>query len=198
GGRSAYALARPPGHHAYAARAGGHCYVNNAALAAERLRARSANRVAILDIDSHHGNGTQGIFWRRGDVLFVSVHGDPGRYYPWFTGHAGERGEGDGAGRNLNFPLALGTGDPGWLEAVTQGVNAARDFGADALVVSLGFDASEDEPLNALSVTADGFARAGEIIGALHLPTAIVQEGGYNVDVIGDLLERFLEGFGAG
>jgi len=195
-GSGAYALARPPGHHAYAARAGGHCYVNNAALAAERLRARGAARVAILDIDSHHGNGTQGIFWRRGDVLFVSVHGDPNRYYPWFTGHAGERGEGAGAGCNLNLPLALGTGDPGWLEAATQGVNAVRDFGADALVVSLGFDASKDEPLNALSVTADGFARAGETIGALRLPTAIVQEGGYNVDVLGDLLVRFLEGLG--
>ena len=194
-GRGAYALARPPGHHAYAARAGGHCYVNNAALAAERLRARGAGRVAILDIDSHHGNGTQGIFWDRSDVLFVSVHGDPDGYYPWFTGRAHERGEGAGAGCNLNLPLVLGTGDPGWLEAVTQGINAVRDFAADALVVSLGFDASKDEPLNALSVTADGFARAGEAIGALRTPTAIVQEGGYNVDVLGSLLERFLGGF---
>ncbi len=197
-GRSAYALARPPGHHAYPARAGGHCYVNNASLAAERLRASGAARVAILDIDSHHGNGTQGIFWERGDVLFVSVHGDPDGYYPWFTGRAGERGKDAGAGCNLNLPLALGTGDPGWLEAVTQGVNAARDFGAEALVVSLGFDASKDEPLSALSVTADGFSRAGEAIGAVRLPTAIVQEGGYNVDVLGRLLERFIGGFGAG
>lgn len=197
-GRSAYALARPPGHHAYPARAGGHCYVNNAALAAERLRTRGAGRVAILDIDSHHGNGTQGIFWERGDVLFVSVHGDPDGYYPWFTGRAGERGEGAGAGLNLNLPLALGTGDAGWLEAVTQGVNAARDFGAEALVVSLGFDASKDEPLNALSVSADGFSRAGEAIGGLRLPTTIVQEGGYNVEVLGGLLERFLGGFGGG
>jgi acetoin utilization deacetylase AcuC-like enzyme len=196
-GRSAYALARPPGHHAYPARAGGHCYVNNAALAAERLRTRGAGRVAILDIDSHHGNGTQGIFWERGDVLFVSVHGDPDGYYPWFTGRAGERGEGAGAGLNLNLPLALGTGDAGWLEAVTQGVNAARNFGAEALVVSLGFDASKDEPLNALSVSADGFSRAGEAIGGLRLPTTIVQEGGYNVDVLGGLLERFLGGFSA-
>lgn len=195
-GHNAYALARPPGHHAYPARAGGHCYLNNAAIAAERLLAKGAERVAILDIDSHHGNGTQGVFWNRSDVLFVSVHGDPNRYYPWYTGHASERGGGDGAGCNVNLPLAIGTGDDGWLDAIATGVGNAKAFGADALVISLGFDASIDEPLNALSVTADGFARAGTAIGALGLPTAIVQEGGYNVDVIGGLLTRFLDGFG--
>jgi acetoin utilization deacetylase AcuC-like enzyme len=193
-GGTAYALARPPGHHAFRAKAGGHCYLNNAAIAAERLRAKGAERVAILDIDSHHGNGTQGIFWNRSDVLFVSVHGDPNHYYPWFTGHAAERGGGDGAGCNLNLPLPIGTGDAGWVEAVETGVADARAFGAEALVVSLGFDASVDEPLNALAVTADGFARAGAAIGALRLPTVIVQEGGYNVDVIGGLLTRFLTG----
>jgi acetoin utilization deacetylase AcuC-like enzyme len=170
--------------------------LNNAAIAAERLRAKGADRVAILDIDSHHGNGTQSIFWNRPDVLFVSVHGDPNRYYPWYTGHASERGGGDGAGFNLNLPLAIGTGDDGWLDAVAAGVASARAFGAEALVVSLGFDASADEPLNALSVTAGGFSRAGSAIGAMDLPTAIVQEGGYNVDVIGGLLNRFLTGFG--
>jgi acetoin utilization deacetylase AcuC-like enzyme len=196
-GRSAYALARPPGHHTYAARAGGHCYLNNAALAAERLLAKGAKRVAVLDIDSHHGNGTQGIFYDRADVLFVSVHGDPNRYYPWYTGHAAERGSGAGEGFNLNFPLALGTGDEGWLAATASGMSEIQRFGAEALVVSLGFDASKDEPLNALSVTSDGFARAGAAIGAARLPAAIVQEGGYNVDVLGPLLTRFLEGFGA-
>lgn len=195
-GESAYALARPPGHHAYRARAGGHCYLNNAAIAAQRLRALGAERVAVLDIDSHHGNGTQGIFWERGDVLFASVHGDPGGYYPWFTGHAGERGAGAGEGTNLNLPLALGTGDAGWLTALEAGLAVVRGFGADALVVSLGFDASRDEPLNALSVTEDGFARAGALIGGARLPTAIVQEGGYNVDLLGTLLTRFLTGFG--
>ena len=193
-GRSAYALARPPGHHAYRARAGGHCYLNNAALAAERLRQHSAQRVAVLDIDSHHGNGTQGIFWERDDVMFVSVHADPNNYYPWFVGHAEERGAGRGAGCNLNLPLPIGTGDAGWLAAVASGIEAIRQFRADALVVSLGFDASVDEPLNALGVTADGFARAGEAIGGLGLPVAVVQEGGYNVDVIGSLLTRFLSG----
>lgn len=195
-GRSAYALARPPGHHTFRARAGGHCYVNNAALAAERLRARGASRVAVLDIDSHHGNGTQSIFWDRTDVLFVSLHGDPNRYYPWFTGHAAERGGGTAEGFNLNFPLAIGSGDTVWLAALADGLDAIRAFRPDALIVSLGFDASEHEPLNALSVTEDGFARAGERIGELRLPTAIIQEGGYNVSLLGALLKRFLDGFG--
>ncbi len=194
-GRTAYALCRPPGHHAYAARAGGHCYVNNAALAVEALRDAGAARVATLDIDSHHGNGTQGIFWDRGDVLTVSVHGDPSRYYPWYVGHAGERGAGAGEGRNINLPLAIGSGDRGWLDAVAHGGRAVRDFGADALVVSLGFDASEHEPLNALNVTADGFARAGALIAGLGLPSAIIQEGGYNIDLLGSLLQRFLTGW---
>jgi acetoin utilization deacetylase AcuC-like enzyme len=195
-GRGAYALCRPPGHHAYAARAGGHCYLNNAALAAEALRRGGAARVAVIDVDSHHGNGTQGLFWERGDVLTVSVHGDPNRYYPFFTGHPEERGAGAGEGRNLNLPLPFGTGDADWLAAVARGVAAAREFGAEALVVSLGFDASEHEPLNALSVTEEGFARAGALLAGLRLPAAIVQEGGYNVGVIGTLLERFLTGWG--
>jgi acetoin utilization deacetylase AcuC-like enzyme len=191
-GRHAYALARPPGHHAYAARAGGHCYLNNAAIAVERLLAKGAKRVAILDIDSHHGNGSQGIFWSRDDVLFVSVHGDPNRYYPWFVGHANERGAGAGLGCNLNFPLAFGSDDATWLAAIADGLAALDRFGAEALVVSLGFDASKDEPLASLMVSEDGFARAGTAIGATRLPCAVVQEGGYNTDVIGGLLMRFL------
>ena len=163
-GRHAYALARPPGHHAYAARAGGHCYLNNAAVAAERLRSRGAGRVAVLDIDSHHGNGTQGIFWDRADVLFVSVHGDPEGYYPWYVGHAGERGAGAGEGFNLNFPLARGTADAGWLAALEDGLAAIRRFKPDALVLSLGFDASEHEPLGFLRVDV-GRVRAGRGCG---------------------------------
>jgi acetoin utilization deacetylase AcuC-like enzyme len=196
-GGTAYALVRPPGHHAYPARAGGHCYINNAALAAEHLRRSGAPRVAVLDIDSHHGNGTQGIFWDRDDVLFVSVHGDPAGYYPWYVGHADERGGGDGVGCNLNLPLARGSGDASWLEALETALAEIRHFGAEALVVSLGFDASEQEPLSYLAVTADGFARAAERIAGLRLPAAIVQEGGYNVDVIGGLLGRFLTAYGA-
>jgi acetoin utilization deacetylase AcuC-like enzyme len=195
-GRHAYALARPPGHHAYAARAGGHCYLNNAAIAAERLRAKGAARVAVLDIDSHHGNGTQGIFWERPDVLFVSLHGDPNGYYPWYVGHADERGAGAGAGFNLNLPMAQGSGDEAWLAALEHGLGAIRRFGADAVVLSLGFDASEHEPLGFLRVTADGFARAGAAIAGLGLATAIVQEGGYNTERLGGLLERTLGAFG--
>lgn len=195
-GRTAYALARPPGHHAYVARMGGHCYLNNAAIAAEHLRRLGATRVAILDIDSHHGNGTQGIFWERSDIFFVSVHADPDHYYPWFVGHAEERGSGAGLSCNLNLPLAIGTGDDGWLAAIAAGLDAIRAIGVEALVLSLGFDASVDEPLNALAVTQEGFARAGQAIAGLGLSAAIVQEGGYNVHVIGTLLRRFLEGFG--
>lgn len=194
-GRTAYALCRPPGHHAYAARAGGHCYVNNAALAVQALSDAGAARVATLDIDSHHGNGTQGIFWERGDVLTISIHGDPDNYYPWFVGRTAERGAGAGDGRNMNMPLAFGTGDEGWLDALRYALAAIRDFKPDALVVPLGFDASEHEPLGALKVTEDGFARAGAMIGGLKIPTAITQEGGYNVEKIGMLLERFLNGW---
>jgi len=195
-GRSAYALARPPGHHAFRARAGGHCYFNNAALAVERLRTLGAARVAVLDIDSHHGNGTQGVFWDRADVLFVSLHGDPNRYYPWFTGHADERGGRSAEGFNRNFPLPIGSGDDVWLAALAIGLDAIRGFRADALVISLGFDASEHEPLNALAVTADGFSRAGERIHMLGIPAALIQEGGYNTKLLGMLLRRFLDGFG--
>ncbi len=193
-GRTAYALARPPGHHAYSARAAGHCYLNNAALAAERLRAGGARRVGVLDIDSHHGNGTQGIFWERDDVVFASVHGDPAQYYPWFVGHAEERGAGAGVGCTLNLPLPQGTGDADWLAAIGEALALHRRCGVDALVVSLGFDASKDEPLNFLAVTPDGFARAGAAIRGLGVPCALVQEGGYNVSLLGMLLARFLEG----
>jgi len=125
-------------------------------------------------------------------VLTISIHGDPNRYYPWFVGHTRERGAGAGDGRNMNMPLAIGTGDEGWLDAIRYGLAAIRDFKPDALVVPLGFDASKDEPLNALSVTEEGFARAGAMIGGLKIPTAITQEGGYNTQVIGTLLARFL------
>ncbi|MCK8786330.1 histone deacetylase family protein [Roseomonas sp. NAR14] len=194
-GGGAYALCRPPGHHTYAARAGGHCYLNNSALAAETLRRNGARRVAVLDIDSHHGNGTQGIFWERGDVLTVSVHGDPNRYYPWYVGFAEERGAGAGEGANLNLPLAFGSDDAAWLGAVEAGLARIDAFGPDALVIALGFDASEHEPLAALKVTAEGFERAGAAIAARRLPTVLVQEGGYAVEVIGGLLERVLGNF---
>lgn len=193
--RDSYALCRPPGHHAYAAKAGGHCYLNNAAIAVERLVHHGARRVAVLDIDSHHGNGTQGIFWSRGDVLVTSLHGDPAGYYPWYVGHADELGAGPGVGLNRNFPLAAGTGDMGWLAALEQALRMIDRFGPDALVVSLGFDAFVGEPLNYLAVTADGFARAAAAIGRLPQPTLFVQEGGYNTDELGNLLAKFMTAF---
>ena len=194
-GRHAYALARPPGHHAYPARAGGHCYLNNAAIAAERLLAQGATRVAILDIDSHHGNGTQGAFWHRPDVLFVSLHGDPAGYYPWYVGHATERGAGPGLGTTINLPLPRGADDPTWLGALDLGLAAIIRFKPQALVLSLGFDASEHEPLAFLAVSAEGFARAAAAIAALGLPTAIIQEGGYDLTRLGTLLQRALAPF---
>ena len=194
GGGVAYALARPPGHHAYPARAGGHCYLNNTAIAAARLRARGAACVGVLDIDAHHGNGTQGVFWTRDDVRVASVHGDPAGYYPWYVGHAGEQGAGAGLGANLNLPLPRGTGDGPWLDAIVHALDWLGDV--DALVLALGFDASVDEPLAFLRISDDGFARAASFVAARRLPTAVVQEGGYNTATLGPLLARTLGAFG--
>lgn len=191
---SVYALCRPPGHHAYADQAGGFCFLNNSAIAAQHLRRRYA-RVAILDIDVHHGNGTQGIFWRRRDVLTVSVHADPLDYYPFFWGHEAERGEGDGLGYNLNLPLPLGSPDAPWLQAIERSIARIRAFAAEALVVALGLDAHEDDPLKGLKVTTPGFARAGALIAGLGLPTVLVQEGGYLSDALGENLASALKGY---
>jgi acetoin utilization deacetylase AcuC-like enzyme len=195
GAPAAYALCRPPGHHAFADVAGGFCFVNNSAVAAQALRRRAA-RVAILDVDLHHGNGTQGIFYARGDVLTVSLHADPIRFYPFFWGHADERGEGPGLGCNLNLPLARKTGDAAFLEALEVAFRRIRAFAPEALVVALGLDAFEGDPFGGLSVSTPGFARIGEAIAGLALPTAVVQEGGYLCDELGDNLTAFLTGFG--
>lgn len=192
---AAYALCRPSGHHARGDRAAGFCYVNNAAVAVETLLGRFA-RVATLDVDAHHGDGTQEIFYRRDDVLTVSVHVDPRAYYPWFIGYAHETGSELGEGFNRNLVLPVGAGDDAFLAAVDQGLAAIRDFGAEALVLSLGYDAHAQDPLTALTVTTPGFARLGEVIRGFGLPTVIVQEGGYGIEVIGDCLDAFLTGFG--
>jgi acetoin utilization deacetylase AcuC-like enzyme len=190
---AAYALCRPPGHHAFNDVAGGFCFINNSAVAAQHLR-RSAARVAILDVDLHHGNGTQGVFYRRPDVLTVSIHADPVRFYPFFWGHADERGEGAGLGYNLNLPLPRKTGDEGFLEALNAGLRRIQAFAPDVLVVALGLDAFEGDPFGGLSVTTDGFSRIGEAISTLGLPSVIVQEGGYLCDDLGLNLEAFLGG----
>jgi acetoin utilization deacetylase AcuC-like enzyme len=194
GERAAYALCRPPGHHAFADMAGGFCFLNNVAIAAEHMRGRR-RRVAILDVDVHHGNGTQGIFYGRRDVLFCSLHGDPAGFYPFFAGYAHERGEGDGRGYNLNLPLPPGTGDEGWLAALDEALGALRLYAPDALLVSLGLDAQENDPLGVLKVTTAGFGEAGRRIARLGAPTVLVQEGGYLCDELGANLASFLAGF---
>jgi acetoin utilization deacetylase AcuC-like enzyme len=195
GASSAYALCRPPGHHAFADVAGGFCFFNNSAIAAQRLR-KTADRVAILDVDLHHGNGTQGVFYRRGDVLTVSIHADPERFYPFFWGYADERGEGPGLGANFNLPLARKSGDDIFLDALSAATRRIEAFAPDALVVALGLDAYEGDPFGGLSVTTQGFARIGEAIAKLGLPSVIVQEGGYLCDALSDNLTSFLAGFG--
>jgi acetoin utilization deacetylase AcuC-like enzyme len=195
GAPAAYALCRPPGHHAFADVAGGFCFINNSAVAAQVLRKQAA-RVAILDVDLHHGNGTQGIFYARPDVLTVSLHADPVRFYPFFWGHADERGEGPGLGYNFNLPLPRKSADAAFLEALAVAFQRIRAFSPDALVVALGLDAFEDDPFGGLSVTTPGFSRIGEAIAKLGLPTVIVQEGGYLCDALGDNLTAFLTGFG--
>jgi acetoin utilization deacetylase AcuC-like enzyme len=194
GERTAYALCRPPGHHARADRASGFCYLNNAAIAAQRLSARFP-RIAVLDVDTHHGDGTQQIFYRRAEILTVSLHGDPTAYYPFFTGYADERGHGAGEGANLNIPLPAGSGDRAFLAALDRAVAAVRAFGAQALVVPLGFDTHENDPIGVLKVTTPAFREIAARIAALNLPTVITQEGGYAVAVLKDCLAHFLAGF---
>ncbi|QDL93044.1 histone deacetylase family protein [Paroceanicella profunda] len=196
GARHAYALSRPPGHHAFSDLAGGFCFFNNSAIAAQAALA-AGRRPAILDVDLHHGNGTQGIFYARGDVLTVSIHADPAGFYPFFWGHAQERGTGAGLGANLNLPLPRGTSDDGFVAGLEPGLQRVTDFGADFLVVALGLDPFEGDPLAGLGVTTPGFARIAEAIAGLGLPTLIVQEGGYLCPELGANLESFLGGFEA-
>jgi acetoin utilization deacetylase AcuC-like enzyme len=193
GTAAAYALCRPPGHHATRDGYGGSCYLNNSAVAAQALRDAGHATVAVVDLDAHHGNGTQAIFWERGDVRYGSLHVDPGAgWFPHFFGHAHETGADAGEGATRNLPLAEGTGDGSWLEAVRDLADFAS--GTDALVVSLGVDAAADDPESPLQVTAEGYAAAGRLLGSLGLPSVVVQEGGYHLDTIGGLVAAYLDG----
>jgi acetoin utilization deacetylase AcuC-like enzyme len=194
GTRVAYALCRPSGHHAFADMGGGNCFLNNACIATQQLR-KGFNRVALIDVDVHHGNGSQGIFYRRNDVLFVSLHRDPIDYHPYFVGHSHERGEGDGLGFNLNLPLPAGSADDAFLAALETACARIATFEADALVVSLGVDAHEKDPTAGLQVTFDGFRRIGARLAGLDLPTVLIQEGGYNMDTIARCVVGALAGF---
>jgi acetoin utilization deacetylase AcuC-like enzyme len=194
GADTSYALARPPGHHATKDQAGGFCYLNNTAIAAQVLRSQYP-RVAILDVDVHHGNGTQNIFYDRSDVLTVSIHADPMRFYPFFWGYANERGEGSGLGSNLNLALPRGTGDETYLKALDGAIGRIEAFTPGALVIALGLDAHEKDPFQGMTITTDGFGRIAKRIAKLNLPTVMVQEGGYLTDELGTNLSSFLHGF---
>ena len=195
----AYALCRPPGHHATRAGYGGSCYLNNAAVAAEALRRGGAERVAVLDVDAHHGNGTAAIFYDRNDVLYGSVHIDPGAgWFPHVVGFPEETGAAAGTGSTRNIPVPEGTGDDAWLEAVLDLADWVVTGGCTALVVSLGVDAAEDDPESPLLVSHQGYHEAGAILGRTGLPAVVVQEGGYHLPTLGDLVASYLEGHSSG
>jgi acetoin utilization deacetylase AcuC-like enzyme len=235
---AAYALCRPPGHHAGSDLCGGYCFLNNAAIAAEYLLrtttdhrpqttdhrppatdperssvvsqlsttgsehssvvGRQSSVVAILDIDYHHGNGTQQIFYARSDVLFVSIHADPARDYPYFAGYADERGEGDGLGYNLNIPLEAGVGDERYLAVLDQALAEIRALAPRFLVVSAGVDTFGGDPLGDFALTAAAYPRIGRRIAALGLPTLVVQEGGYAISELGENVVGLLKGLEIG
>ena len=199
GAPAAYALTRPPGHHATRSAYGGSCYLNNAAIAAQALRDADFAKVAVVDIDAHHGNGTQAIFYERPDVFTASVHVDPGAgWFPHHVGFADETGRDAGQGANLNLPLAPGSGDKAWLCAIERAADAVTAFDATALVIALGVDAAVDDPESPLQVTVEGYRRAGGVLAALGLPTVVVQEGGYHLPTLGQLVGSALDGLGSG
>jgi acetoin utilization deacetylase AcuC-like enzyme len=200
GERCVYALCRPPGHHAAADLHGGFCYLNNAAIAARALQNGGAVRVAIVDIDYHHGNGTQEIFYHDPTVLFCSLHADPDHDYPFFWGGADELGEGAGAGYNRNWPLPHGADDAAYLAALDQAVDVVRGFAPDYLVISAGFDLMAGDPITprgGFAITVDGLRQIGERLAGLALPTVVVQEGGYNVPSLGMYAWTLLRPFAA-
>ena len=193
---AAYALCRPPGHHATRSAFGGSCYLNNTAVAAEALRSALGSMVAVVDIDAHHGNGTQSIFYSEPDVLTASVHVDPAAgWFPHFLGFESETGDGPARGCNRNVLIEPGTGDGPWLEAVRGLTGWAAGAGAGGLVVALGVDAAGDDPESPLRVSPEGFREAGRILGEPGLPTVLVQEGGYRLSTIGGLVAATLAGF---
>ena len=192
--RNAFALCRPPGHHSGSDYLGGYCYLNNAAIAAGEAR-RAGKRVAILDVDYHHGNGTQDIFYEDGEMLFVSVHADPVTDYPFYWGHADERGEGAGESKNLNLPLPRGTGVDEYLAALDKGLEAIREHEAELIVLSFGVDTFEDDPISYFKLRREDYPRIASRIAALGLPVLIVMEGGYAIGELGRNVGAFLSGF---
>jgi acetoin utilization deacetylase AcuC-like enzyme len=197
GADHAYGLCRPPGHHAPRALYGGYCFFNNAAVAAHHVASTTGSRVTVLDVDYHHGNGTQQIFYGRDDVQYVSLHGDPRRAYPYLTGFADEVGTGRGRGSNLNFPLAAHLDDDGYVTALGEACRAIDAFDPAVVVVSLGLDTYHADPISDLGVTLDGFRRQGALVGELGRPTVVLQEGGYDVSTLGANARAWLLGLAA-
>lgn len=196
GARAAYALCRPSGHHAYREIAGGFCFLNNSGIAAEYLRSQG-HRPAILDIDVHHGNGTQAIFYDRDDVLTVSIHVDPAQFYPYYAGAANEAGKGRGVGCNLNLPLPRGADNATYLSALDIALRQIADFGADVIVVAVGLDTHENDPFHGMAVTTDCYADIAAAIRSVGVPVLNVQEGGYSQPYLGANLARYLGDFAA-
>ena len=194
GETSAYALSRPPGHHAAGDLYGGYCYLNHAAVAAEYLSA--GGRVAVLDVDYHHGNGTQSIFYASDAVLFVSIHADPDCEYPWFSGFPDEGGAGAGRGLNVNLPLSIGTDDTLYLQTLDRALNEVDRFAPAFLVVSLGVDICRGDPLGKFDLPVSTFETIGRRLARTGLPSLLVQEGGYDLDTVGACVQNVLDGFG--
>jgi len=197
GAKQVYALCRPPGHHAFPDMMSGVCFLNNASIAAQQLTKRFG-KVTVVDLDVHHGNGTQHIFYRRSDVLFCSIHADPSQRAPFYAGYDDEIGADAGEGFNLNMPLPVGTGDEVWLNAVIQVVRRIMAFNPGAIVISLGFDGSIHDPMKTFQLTNNGFAKAASLLAALNVPTLLVQEGGYINPQLGACLQLFLATFQGG
>lgn len=195
GARSAFCCTRPPGHHAGPDFMGGYCFLNNAAVAAQQMLEQGARRVVVLDVDYHHGNGTQSIFYHRSDVLFISIHGDPRTEYPFYLGHADETGEGQGAGFNLNLPLPAGTDVQTWFDALDKACDRINAYGADGLVISLGLDTFEGDPISRFALASSDFLRLGQRLALLALPTVFVLEGGYAAAELGTNAVNVIEGF---
>ncbi len=198
GATEAFALCRPPGHHAARDMFGGYCFINNAAVAAQAFIDQGASRVALLDVDFHHGNGSQAIFYSRSDVMFLSLHGDPKDAFPHFLGYADESGQGDGDGFNLNYPMGPGTNFKTWGDALANACRKIKNYAPDAVVISLGVDTFEHDPISFFKLASDDFKRYGGTIASLGLPTLFVMEGGYAVEEIGINAVNVLEGFEGG
>jgi acetoin utilization deacetylase AcuC-like enzyme len=195
GARGVFCLTRPPGHHAGADFMGGYCFINNAAVAAQALLGRGCKRVAVLDVDYHHGNGTQSIFYERADVLTVSLHGDPRTEYPFYLGHADEGGSGEGLGFNLNLPLPAGASVAAWFEALEAACARLQQHAPDALVVSLGLDTFAGDPISRFQLQAGDFTRLGARLAGLQWPTVFVLEGGYAAAELGINAAHVVDGF---